>query len=381
MTMDAPTKPQQRESATVSGLTFPHADYPAPGTALEVADGIFWMSTPVPFVGLKQVNVWLLRDGDGWTMIDCGYGKPDVQKIIMAGWDQVLGGRPITRLIVTHFHPDHAGNSGWICSKWGLRPRMSHGEWLTANLAVLNRNTDHLQSRATFYLRHGLDDARVQRFIKGVVLYSDGVTLPPDHKRLRGGDIVTIGPDRWRVMIGEGHSPEHVSLYCAERRILIAGDQILPNITTNVSTWQVEPEFDAVGAFLKTCKMFKNELHPETFVLPSHRRPFRNVRRAAARARRAPRGPPQPDPGEHRPRDFRRRADRRAVHAWPRRPPDRLCDGRGDRAPQPSGGARPLAVGRNQDAGALSSHQRRGCARRAGVRVSVKPSSTKTKVA
>jgi len=277
MTMDAPTKPQQRESATVSGLMFPHADYPATGTALEVADGIFWMSTPVPFVGLKQVNVWLLRDGDGWTMIDCGYGKPDVQKIITAGWDQVLGGRPIKRLIVTHFHPDHAGNSGWICAKWGLRPRMSHGEWLTANLAVLNRNTDHLQNRATFYLRHGLDDARVQRFIKGVVLYSDGVTLPPDHKRLRGGDIVTIGADRWKVMIGEGHSPEHVSLYCAERRILIAGDQILPNITTNVSTWQVEPEFDAVGAFLKACKMFKAELHPDTFVLPSHRRPFRNV--------------------------------------------------------------------------------------------------------
>ena len=158
-----------------------------------------------------------------------------------------------------------------------MRPRISHGEWLTANLAVLNRNTDHLQSRATFYLRHGLDDARVQRFIRGVVMYSDGVTLPPDHKRLRGGDIVTIGADRWKVMIGEGHSPEHVSLYCAERKILIAGDQILPNITTNVSTWQVEPEFDAVGAFLKTCKMFKAELHPDTFVLPSHRRPFRNV--------------------------------------------------------------------------------------------------------
>ena len=105
----------------------------------------------------------------------------------------MLGGRPVTRLIVTHFHPDHAGNSGWICEKWGLRPRMSHGEWLTANLAILNRNTDHLQSRATFYRRHGLDDARAKRFIEGVVLYRDGVTLPPDHKRLRGGDIVAIG--------------------------------------------------------------------------------------------------------------------------------------------------------------------------------------------
>jgi glyoxylase-like metal-dependent hydrolase (beta-lactamase superfamily II) len=183
----------------------------------------------------------------------------------------------VTQLIVTHFHPDHAGNSGWICEKWGLRPRMSHGEWLTANLAVLNRNTDHLQSRAVFYLKHGLDNARADRFIRGAVLYSDGVTLPPDHKRLRGGDTVSIGADRWRVIIGEGHSPEHVSLYCAERKILIAGDQILPNITTNVSTWQVEPEFDAVGAFLDTCKLFRRELHPDTFVLPSHRRPFRNV--------------------------------------------------------------------------------------------------------
>jgi glyoxylase-like metal-dependent hydrolase (beta-lactamase superfamily II) len=200
-----------------------------------------------------------------------------VREFLTQIWDNVLGGRPIRQLIVTHFHPDHAGNSGWICEKWGLRPRMSHGEWLTANLAVLNKNTDHVQSRATFYRHHGLDEARAQRFLDGVVLYSDGVTLPPDHKRLRNGDLVAIGRDRWRVIVGEGHSPEHVSLYCAERRILIAGDQILPTITTNVSTWQVEPELDAVGVFLKTCKTFLGVLHPDTLVLPSHRKPFRNV--------------------------------------------------------------------------------------------------------
>jgi glyoxylase-like metal-dependent hydrolase (beta-lactamase superfamily II) len=117
----------------------------------------------------------------------------------------------------------------------------------------------------------------VQRFLEGVVLYSDGVTLPKSHKRLRPNDLVPIGKDRWRVIIGEGHSPEHVSLYCAERKILIAGDQILPSITTNVSTWHVEPEFDAVGAFLHSCKIFLDVLHPDTLILPSHRKPFRNV--------------------------------------------------------------------------------------------------------
>ena len=77
VTMDAHDQAESARAPTViDGLEFPFADYPAPGTATEVADGIFWISTPVPFVGLKQVNLWLLRDGDGWTMIDCGYGEP-----------------------------------------------------------------------------------------------------------------------------------------------------------------------------------------------------------------------------------------------------------------------------------------------------------------
>jgi glyoxylase-like metal-dependent hydrolase (beta-lactamase superfamily II) len=275
--MDAVTKPKPAGPTVIDGLEFPFPDYPSPGGAIEVADGIFWISTPVPFVGLKQVNLWLVRDGDGFTMIDCSYNGDVQRELIRAVWANVLGGRPVTQLIVTHFHPDHAGGSGWIAEKWGLRPRMSEGEWLTAKLAEMNHNTDHVQSRALFYRRHGLDEGRVRRFLSGVTLYSDGVTLPKSHKRLRGGDLVAIGPDQWRVIIGEGHSPEHVSLYCAKRKILIAGDQILPSITTNVSTWHVEPEFDAVGAFLKTCKTFLDVLRPDTLILPSHRKPFRNV--------------------------------------------------------------------------------------------------------
>jgi len=260
-------------------IVFPFADFPAPGTATEVADGIYWISTPVPFVGLKQVNLWLLRDGDGWTMIDCGYGRSDVRGLLEDAWCNVLQGRPITRLIITHNHPDHTGNARWICERWGgLRPLMSQPEWLLANLAVIDRDSDNMGQRAAFYFSHGLDDAGIAKFLAEVVPYKDGVELPPFYRRLRDGEMVTIGADRWRVITGEGHSPEHVSLYCAERRILIAGDQILPVITTNVSTWPNEPEFDAVGAFLGTCRRFLDTLDADTLILPSHRKPFLNVR-------------------------------------------------------------------------------------------------------
>jgi glyoxylase-like metal-dependent hydrolase (beta-lactamase superfamily II) len=259
-------------------MTFPFPDYPAPGTATEVAEGIFWISTTVPFVALKQVNLWLLRDGPGWTMIDSGYGKPHIREQLMQTWAAILRGQPVTRLIVTHFHPDHAGNSGFIADHWNLRPLMTRGEWFTANLAHADKDTDAIKPREVFYRRHGLSEQQIAKFSDEVLLYKDGVVLAPDYKRLRNGDVLSIAGDRWRVVVGEGHSPEHVSLYCAERRILIAGDQILPTITTNVSTWPGEPEFDAVGAFLASCKKFLDLLDPDTLILPSHRKPFFNVR-------------------------------------------------------------------------------------------------------
>jgi len=263
-------------------IAFPFPDYPAPGAATEVADGIFWVSTPLPFVGLKQINVWLLRDGDGFTMIDCGIGIGPVREQLEAAWAQVLAGRRITRLILTHFHPDHVGNSGFVCARFGLRPFMTEAEWLTAHLAFLEVETGALAARGEFYRRHGLSEALASRFTREVVPYPEGVELPTDYRRLADGDKLVIDGAGWRVIVGGGHSPEHVSLYCAKRRIVIAGDQILPAITTNVSTWPTEPEFDAVGAFLGTCRRFWDLLPTDVLVLPSHRKPFFNVRRRLA---------------------------------------------------------------------------------------------------
>jgi glyoxylase-like metal-dependent hydrolase (beta-lactamase superfamily II) len=262
----------------VDTIRYPFADYPAPGTATEVADGIFWLSVPVPFVGLKQVNVWLLRDGPGWTMIDCGYGEPRVIEQIEDTWRAVLGGRPITRLIVTHFHPDHAGNAAFISERWGLKPHMTQTEWFAANLAWLDRESDAITDRGAFYRRHGLPANDVRQFLAEAVPYKAGVSLPGEYRRIREGSTILIDGHAWQVVVGEGHSPEHCSLYDGKRRILIAGDQILPGITTNVSTWPSEPEFDAVGAFLATCRKFLPLLAPDTLILPSHRKPFTNVR-------------------------------------------------------------------------------------------------------
>jgi glyoxylase-like metal-dependent hydrolase (beta-lactamase superfamily II) len=254
-------------------IEYPFPEYPGAGTTIEVMPGVHWISTPLPF-RLRSINLYLLEESDGWTIVDCGYSREDVRM----QWEQIfagtLKGKPVTRLIVTHFHPDHAGNAAWLAKRWNVRPWMTLAEWLTANLAVRSSNTDNKEQRHQFYIANGLDEEHQERFLSGKFTYSQGVQLPASFNRLTDGDVILIGGRPWKVIVGQGHSPEHVSLYCDEIGALIAGDQLLPEITPNVSVWPDEPEADLLKLYLQSLDRFSGVLRPDTLVLPSHKRPF-----------------------------------------------------------------------------------------------------------
>ena len=86
----------------------------------------------LPFA-LDHINLWMLEDGDGWTLVDTGLADAPTR----AQWEQVfaatLGARAVRRILVTHFHPDHAGNAGWLCERFGVPLWMTQGEYLTAH--------------------------------------------------------------------------------------------------------------------------------------------------------------------------------------------------------------------------------------------------------
>ena len=91
----------------MSALEFPHAAPPVGGW-VALLPGVRWLRLPVPG-GLRHINVWLLADGEGWTLVDTGMDVPAAR----AAWDGPVGGalegRPVTRIVCTHHHPDHAG--------------------------------------------------------------------------------------------------------------------------------------------------------------------------------------------------------------------------------------------------------------------------------
>jgi len=246
------------------------------GETLEVAPGIHWVRMPLPFA-LNHINLWLLADGDGWTVVDTGYNNPETRGHWQAAIDRIVGDAPIRRQIVTHFHPDHLGLAGWFEERWGARLWMTYSEWLQAHLGRTNTVTHDIARWIEFWRENGLDDERTEAWRNGRDSFANIMAPPPvTLRRMVGGETISIGGRGWKVIIGGGHSPEHASLYCAENNVLISGDQVLPRITPNVSLWYNEPDGDPLRRFMDSLDQFRS-LPADALVLPSHDRPFRGL--------------------------------------------------------------------------------------------------------
>jgi glyoxylase-like metal-dependent hydrolase (beta-lactamase superfamily II) len=254
-------------------LQFPVAAPPRPGETLAIAPGVHWLRMPLPFA-LDHINLWLLEDGPGWTIVDTGYAMAQTKEL----WDRIftdrLGGRPVTRVIVTHYHPDHIGLADWLVRRWRAPLWVTEKEWLFAR--VMSRgDEDFALSRRSFARRAGLDDAAAELFSERENSYRRGVpSVPASFQRLADGMVVQIGGREWRVIVGEGHAPELACLYCAETGVLIAGDQVLPRISPNVSVQAHEPDGDPLARYLASLAKLRAAVPPETLTLPSHNLPF-----------------------------------------------------------------------------------------------------------
>src|SRR5712671_3089299 len=226
---------------SLTPLQFPVAAPPEPGETLAIAPGIRWLRMPLPFA-LDHINLWLLEDDAGWTIVDTGYATAETKELWERIFAEQLGGLPVTRVIATHYHPDHIGLAGWLTERWQAPLWVSEKEWLFARV-MSPGDEDFAPSRRDFARRAGLDPASVELFGEREKSYRRGVpSVPASFQRLADGMTVEIGGREWRVIVGEGHAPELACLYCAEIGVLISSDQVLPKISPNISVQAHEPD-------------------------------------------------------------------------------------------------------------------------------------------
>ncbi len=259
-------------------IEYPLGTRPGDGEVLNVADGVYWVRMPIPFKGLDFINLYLLEDDDGWTIGDSGFNS----KVIKGLWDEVfekhLKGKPVTRLICTHFHPDHMGLAGWICERWGIPLTMTFGEWTFGRMLYLEAEEVVPQYVIDFYRQIGFTPKMVEKVKKrGFDGFSKAFhSMPMGFVRLDEGDVLEIGDAKWEIIVGRGHAPEHACLYCEEKNMLISGDQILPRITPHIGVYPAEPYANPLKKFLDSIEKFEH-LPADTLVLPAHNDVFTGV--------------------------------------------------------------------------------------------------------
>ena len=255
---------------------YPYAEPPAPGSTIEVAPGVHWLRMALPFQ-LDHINLWLLEDGDGWLQIDTGLGNEPTRAL----WERIfadkIGAKPLRRVLVTHYHPDHAGNAAWLCERFDAPLWMTRGEFLTVHAARNSTAGYTTEAQLELFRANGLDDARgAELLLRGGLYRSMVPEFPVSHRRLFEGERVSAGARDWQVMLGYGHAPEHASLYCAALNVLISGDMLLPRISTNVAVRPIDPHSNPLRLFLESIRRYR-ELPQDVLVLPSHGLPFRGA--------------------------------------------------------------------------------------------------------
>jgi glyoxylase-like metal-dependent hydrolase (beta-lactamase superfamily II) len=251
-------------------------DAPPPeGTATEVAPGVLWLRLPLPMV-LDHVNIYALDEGDSWTIVDTGIHS----RRAVALWETILAGplqgKPVSRVILTHHHPDHIGMAGWLMERFDAALWASRTSWLMARMLILDVEERPTPQALAFSRAGGMDpDVFDRRAQERPYNFADTCApIPVGYTRVTDGAVIRAGGRDWDVRFGGGHAPDHLTLWSRDDGLVIAGDQILPGISPNIGVYPTEPEADPLSDWLAACDRLARHAREDHLVLPGHKLPF-----------------------------------------------------------------------------------------------------------
>lgn len=266
------------ESGLFRGLRYPLGrQLPSPHTLIALAPGVLWFRMALP-MSLDHINLYILDDGAGWALVDTGMNSESCREQWEALFAGMLADRPITRVIVTHYHPDHLGLAGWLCARFQVELWIARTEFLLARTLTLDNRPAPPEDAITFFAQAGWSEQALD-VLRNTPwgFFSKAVAeLPVGFRRIQANDVLLIGGRQWRIIIGRGHAPEHVCLICDEDQLMISGDQVLPRITSNVSVYPTEPMANPLKDWLDSLNMLRRE-SDGLFVFPAHNEPFYNL--------------------------------------------------------------------------------------------------------
>lgn len=224
-----------------------------------LAVGLWRVRLPVPFGRLGEVNCYLMKGEEGWTIFDTGLNWPAARAVWYTAAEETgLGPGDLARIVLTHTHPDHAGLAGWLQQEARAAGRVVPVLLSTRERALMQYwyadeedsvgEVEALLSRcgAPPFLREGgmHDLGRLRQAVR---------PLPEEAETLAAGRVLRAGDRELEVIAAPGHSRGQLIFYDRAEQLLLAGDQVLAHITPNVSQWPTAGP-DPLGQYLASLR-------------------------------------------------------------------------------------------------------------------------------
>jgi glyoxylase-like metal-dependent hydrolase (beta-lactamase superfamily II) len=210
---------------------------------VELEPGILRLTLPLP-TGPRHVHCYLLRGGDGWTLVDTGLG------LMETPWQSILEelDAPVTRILVTHMHPDHVG--GAEAAAAATAAPVLQGRLDYAQCERVWGSDDWPERIAEWFTRHGATPAVAEELIESGHVFADFVRFVWRPTPIEPGDEV----DGWQVLWVPGHADGHLALH--RDGVLVAGDSLLAPITPAIGLYP-ESRPDPLGDYERTLRQLE----------------------------------------------------------------------------------------------------------------------------
>ncbi|MCG8317502.1 MAG: MBL fold metallo-hydrolase [Pseudomonadales bacterium] len=259
-------------------LDYPYQDAPEKHQSVTIHSHVKWVRSPLPF-SLASINCYLLKDGDGWCVVDTGMNGQNSIDTWESIIDTQLDGKPITRVIVTHHHPDHIGLAGWFCEKFQVPFYTTELEYYYTRAFYAPKRKDQYWESVKYFDLSAIDkesrDAVLADSTYGELVWE----VPSAFHRIEDGESLKIGDFEWQAITTRGHAPEHLSLYCEALDLYISGDQVLPEITSNVSISSTQATANPLKDWFTAHDIVAHRVPDSVLVLPAHQLPFKGLHR------------------------------------------------------------------------------------------------------
>lgn len=273
---------------------------PAPGgTRMKILEGVYQLLTPFPDVdfeqakalrrelehkprilrGLPYVLPYMIKAGGETILVDCGFNTDKAYAALEEGMKE-HGSHPseITKLVITHIHPDHYGMAGRL------------KQLSSCEVVIHEKDAEQLQLRyfaprslaeqmGAFMAKNGVPAVESPPLQQGSFSMLDKVAAVPPDTAVHGGEVIKAGPFEFEIIHTPGHSPGHICLYEPNFRLLFTGDHILPTITPNVSI-HAQTHGSPLADYIRSLDKL-SELAVDR-ILPAHEYDIRDLKKRIA---------------------------------------------------------------------------------------------------